>query len=184
MKRLKPRVGLRFMQIACLAFFSGDVVYDLFELSATGSPPGLVEGLHMGFECLAVVFLGISLRSGFDYERRLRSIGNDKDQTLSALRACFDDLVQARFEEWSLSQAERDVALLAFRGLRISEIAALRGTREGTVKAQMSRVMQKAGVGTRAEFLALFMDEFIELGTGSAAPSEGMRRNGEGRAGN
>jgi len=168
MQRLNPRFGLRAMQASCIAFFGGDVIWDLVELALARTLPEPIEAIHLAFEALAVCFLGISLHAGLGYERAMRSFGEDRQQRLSALRHCFDDLVRARFDAWALSTAERDVALLAFRGLRISEIAALRGTREGTVKAQMSSVMHKAGVNTRAEFLALFMDEFIELGVGSA----------------
>jgi len=181
MQRLKPRRGMRAMQLGCATFFAGDVIYDLFELASRKTIPGLVDSLHLGAESLAVGLLVASLRTGAEYERALRSLGEDKDQTLAALRASFDDLVRARFDQWALSQAERDVALLAFRGLRISEIAALRGTREGTVKAQMSSVLQKAGVKTRAEFLALFMDEFIDLGVGSAAEAAAIPCNDAGR---
>ncbi|TCO69391.1 hypothetical protein EV655_11520 [Rhodovulum euryhalinum] len=59
----------------------------------------------------------------------------------------------------------------------------MRGTREGTVKAQMSAILHKSGVKTRAEFLALFMDEFIDLGVGSAADGTAIPcRDGEHRA--
>lgn len=169
MQRLKPRFGLRAMQVSCVAFFGGDVTWDLFELSLARTLPPLSEAIHLMFEALAVGFLVASLHAGIGYERAMRRFGEDRQQRLSALRHCFDDLIRDKFEAWALSAAERDVALLAFRGLRISEIAELRGTREGTVKAQMSTVLHKAGVKTRAEFLALFMDEFIELGVGSAA---------------
>lgn len=167
MRRLKPRFAMRVMQMSCVAFFTADIAADLFLLGRTGTPPGVVEILHIVFEAMAVVFLVTSLWMGLDYERALRRLGDDKDTTLAALRACFDDLVKARFDQWALSQAERDVALLAFRGLRISEIAELRGTREGTVKAQLSSVFHKAGVTTRAEFLALFMGEFLDFGVAS-----------------
>jgi DNA-binding CsgD family transcriptional regulator len=163
------------MQVGCVGYFCGDLIYDLFELVVAERLPGLAEALHFGLEALAVGFLGVSIATGMKYERALRSLGENKDQTLSALRTSFDDLIRERFAQWSLSRAESDVALLAFRGLRISEIAALRGTREGTVKAQMSTVLHKAGVKTRAEFLAQFMDEFIELGVGSQAENRPPR---------
>jgi len=158
---------MRVMQISCLAFFSVDVSVDLFRVGHDGSPPGIVEVLHLAFEALAVFLLATSLWMGLEYEGALRRLGDHKDSTLTALRACFDDLVKDRFNQWALSDAERDVALLAFRGLRISEIADLRGTREGTVKAQMSSIFRKANVTTRAEFLALFMDEFLDIAAAS-----------------
>ncbi|WP_165905373.1 hypothetical protein [Rhodovulum euryhalinum] len=47
----------------------------------------------------------------------------------------------------------------------------------------MSAILHKSGVKTRAEFLALFMDEFIDLGVGSAADGTAIPcRDGEHRA--
>ena len=179
MRRLKPRFPMRIMQAACVAFFTVDVGADLFFLGRNGQVPGLIETFHMGVEALAVFFLVTSLWMGLEYERDLRRLGEDKDNTLAALRACFDDLIKTRFDHWALSEAERDVALLAFRGLRISEIAEMRGTREGTVKAQMSAVFHKAGVTTRAEFLALFMDEFLDFGVASTSGDGTGKRKGQ-----
>ena len=58
--------------------------------------------------------------------------------------------------------AERDIALLSLRGSRISDIAKMRNTSEGTVKAQLSAVYHKSGINTRSELLAFFMDEFLD----------------------
>ena len=43
------------------------------------------------------------------------------------------------------------MALLALKGLTIGEIAALRATREGTVKAQCAAIYRKAGVSGRPQ---------------------------------
>ena len=49
-----------------------------------------------------------------------------------------------------LSPAERDVALFQIKGLSVAEIAALRGTSEGTVKAQAAAIVR--GVSFVIEF--------------------------------
>lgn len=86
---------------------------------------------------------------------------------LHELRNDFDALLQRRFEKWGLSQAEHDVALLTVRGLKIAEIARMRATREGTIKSQLSSIFRKSGVSTRTEFVAQFIDEFLD---GTAEP--------------
>jgi hypothetical protein len=53
------------------------------------------------------------------------------------------------------------VALFAIKGLTTAEIAALRGTSEGTVKAQTNAIYRKAGVTGRPQLLSLFIDELI-----------------------
>ena len=58
-----------------------------------------------------------------------------------------------------------DVALLTIRGLSICRIAELRHTQQGTIKAQLSAIFRKAGVSSRTELLAMFMDELLDFGS-------------------
>jgi len=71
------------------------------------------------------------------------------------------DLVEDRFGEWGFTPAERDVALFALKGFSIAEIAALRDTSEGTVKAQTNAIYRKAGVSGRPQFLSLFVEDLM-----------------------
>ena len=73
----------------------------------------------------------------------------------------FLELLEEHFVRWSLTPSERDVALLSVKGLSIGEIAALRETREGTVKAQCAAVYRKAGVSGRAQLLSLFVEDLM-----------------------
>ena len=67
----------------------------------------------------------------------------------------------AQFEAWGLTAAERDVGMLALKGLDVGDIAALAGAATGTVRAQLSRVYTKAGVTGRAQFVALFVEDLL-----------------------
>ena len=176
MQRVPRHRFLDASRVFCAGFFLWDILHDLHGLRR--GTIGQAEVLHLPVEALAVVLLLVNLHIGHRHEQTLRRIDADRARTLSALRDSFDDLVRDRFAAWGLSDAERDVALLAFRGLRIGEIAEARGTREGTVKAQLSAVFRKAGVTTRAEFMALFVDEFLDIGaaSGSAEAKGGARR--------
>jgi DNA-binding CsgD family transcriptional regulator len=51
--------------------------------------------------------------------------------------------------------------MLAIKGLSIAEIAAMRQTREGTVKAQCNAIYGKAGVSGRQQLLSLFIEELM-----------------------
>ena len=59
--------------------------------------------------------------------------------------------IDARFQTWKLSEAEREVALLLLKGLSLREIASLRETSERTVRQQSLAVYRKAGLAGRAE---------------------------------
>lgn len=155
---------IRSLQSLCAGYFAFDVSYEAMLLFRGEIAESALFLLHLVFEVLAIAFLLSSFYLNRHYQTVLRRFGEHRDRTVTAFRAHFDDLISARFDEWGLSAAERDVALLSLRGLRIAEIAKARGTRDGTIKAQISAAFHKAGVGTRAEFLALFMDEFLDFG--------------------
>ena len=84
----------------------------------------------------------------------------------------FADVLTARFDEWGLTAAERDVALFALKGLSMQEIARLRATSEGTVKAQTAAIYRKAGVTGRPQLLSLFIEDMMgaDVPTGPANP--------------
>lgn len=56
----------------------------------------------------------------------------------------------------ALSEAEREVAGLAIRGLSNAEIAEARGTRVRTVANQMASIFQRLRVASRQELAARF----------------------------
>lgn len=72
-----------------------------------------------------------------------------------------------QFETWGLTSSERDVAILSLKGLKISEIAEYRNSREGTIKAHLNAIFRKADVSSRTELLATCLESFIDLGTAS-----------------
>lgn len=82
---------------------------------------------------------------------------------LAGVRNEFSGLVDRRFQEWHLSPAETEVALLTIKGLRISDIADIRDCHEGTVKSHLTAIFKKSGVSSRPELLSRFVDDFLEL---------------------
>jgi hypothetical protein len=51
---------------------------------------------------------------------------------------------------------------VAIKGLDVAEIAALRGSAQGTVRAQLTRIYAKAGTTSQTGLIALFMEELID----------------------
>lgn len=148
-------------------FFFQDVIVDLRDHFASGQGYSDGELIHLVFEAIAVVVLLFGILAMRQYTAMLTAENERKKTQLSALKEDFDDLIVRRFEQWGLTGAERDVALLLLRGLNTADIAKMRSTSVGTVKVQSHNVFQKAGVTSRVEFMSLFMDEFIDVGLGS-----------------
>jgi DNA-binding CsgD family transcriptional regulator len=70
-------------------------------------------------------------------------------------------VLNKRFDDWSLTEAERHVAVLSIKGFSIAEIANLRQTAQGTTKAQAAAVYRKADVSGRLQLLSLFLDDLM-----------------------
>lgn len=69
--------------------------------------------------------------------------------------------IEQEFDNWQLTIAEREIALLLLKGLRLKEIADSRGTSERTVRQQAQAVYKKAGLEGRSELAAFFIEDFM-----------------------
>ena len=157
MRQSWPILSIFLIQAVCAVFFVSDILSSLFgiythpiswesrELLEIGAAIGLVLGLFLGALAL----------------RRTLKQRNIAEERLRRASGAFMDLLEERFVEWNLTPAERDVALFAIKGMSTAEIAGLRSTSEGTVKAQTNAIYRKAGVSGRPQLLSLFIDDLM-----------------------
>jgi DNA-binding CsgD family transcriptional regulator len=140
------------VQVMAGVFFLGDVIAD--EMADGWSAHLYLEALVAAALCGGLAVSATALRAAHE---QIRS----QEQALAAAAGALHDVVEAQFEAWGLTAAERDVGMLALKGLDVGDIAALRGAASGTVRAQLSRVYTKAGVTGRAQFVALFVEDLL-----------------------
>ncbi len=69
--------------------------------------------------------------------------------------------INEQFDDWCLSQAEKEVAMLLIKGLSTKELAYCRGTSEKTVRQQASQIYAKANLDNRAELAAFFLEDLL-----------------------
>lgn len=158
------------IQLICGIVLVFDVGGEIHVEWLRGRPFAGMSRLHLIVETLATVLLFIGFALTLALIRTLRRAEEIKSHLLGSLRGQFDVILHERFTRWHLSTAETDIALLSLRGLKISQIAEARHTREGTIKSQLSTIFRKSGVSTRTEFLALFMEEFLDHSANSPGP--------------
>lgn len=146
---------LRDMVLSVLGIYYEPLAWQYLEYLDIGAAVGLVAGIALGGKMLAQ-----SLRQRHQAEEKLRRA-----------KTAFAELAEQRFRDWGLSPAEREVALFSIKGLSVAEIAGLRGTSDGTIKAQAAAVYRKAGVGNRHQLLSLFIEDMFdpEMMAGAAA---------------
>lgn len=156
------------VQVLCAAFFLYDILitllglpiapinWQLYEFVEIGAATGLIFG---------VVASAVALRRSRRDQARMES-------RLRAASGAFMELVEDSFDEWGLTPAERDVALFAIKGMSTQEIAAMRATSEGTVKAQTNAIYRKAGVAGRPQLISLFIEDLMDGGLSKASAAK------------
>lgn len=142
------------LQALACAFFMADLVGDV-----------LTEGIgsHLVIEGMAATALLVAVVLGALQVRSLIAAALRDEAAVAAAQGALADLIALRFAEWQLTAAEADVALFALKGCDIAQIAGLRGSAAGTVRAQLARVYAKAGVDSQSGLIAQFLEELIAL---------------------
>jgi DNA-binding CsgD family transcriptional regulator len=153
-------VALALQSLAAVFF-----VADVFEDLRAGAAPA-----HMILEILVTLALILGIVAGFVALRQTMAHLREQDQALATASGALMQVIAQQFSDWGLTAAESDVAHLALKGLDIADIATLRGTAPGTVRAQLTRIYAKAGVTGRAQFAAWFVEDLMTEGL-PAAPA-------------
>jgi DNA-binding NarL/FixJ family response regulator len=151
----------------------------IFAMIMTGAAVDLIMdnpeawlSVHVVFELsLFVVSLGAALYLGRGWYRSTRSVGRlelqleerkaERDQWKRNAERLLEDLsaaIGAQFDAWSLTDAERETALMVLRGYSHKRIAKLTSRSERTVRQHAVAVYRKSGLAGRAELAAFFME--------------------------
>lgn len=148
-------IAILAVQVTTAVFFLANIVtsvigfapvsWQISEIIELGAALGLMLGIVLG---------ALALRRS---HVRLEYV----EDRLRAASGAFLELLEERFAQWGLTPAERDVALFTIKGLSTSEIAALRATSEGTVKAQTAAIYRKAEVSGRAQLMSHFIEDLM-----------------------
>lgn len=138
----------------CAAIFASDAISDLFYKSD--------QDWHDAIEIIAsvglVLAMGLEARNLFDLLQRKSNL----ERTLKSASMAVHAVIESKFSEWSFSPSERDVAGLLVKGLSTAEIAKVRGTAEGTVKAQLNAIYRKADARSRSDLMSQILDAMID----------------------
>ncbi len=94
-------------------------------------------------------------------KKLLREIAEGLKQKSEVFVEGLSSHIDRTFNEWSFSDAERDIALFLLKGLSPKKIAEIRGSSEKTVRHQISSIYKKAKLNGREEFTAFFLEDLL-----------------------
>ena len=143
------------VQAASAAFFAADWLADM---AAVGR---LAATWHLAIELLATLSLVVAIAVEARVLARLLRREAHMIRSLSAAARGLHDLMEEHFAAWRLTPAEQDVATFLIKGADIAEIARLRGSAEGTVKAHLNAIYRKAGVSGRPALVSLLLEDLM-----------------------
>ena len=167
MTRAGAYLALLLVQFVCASFFAADILLSVVGIYPVPLAWTTREMMEVG--ALVGLLLGL-IFGGLLVWRAFADLGR-AEARLERANAAFIDLLAARFDEWGLTAAERDVALFAIKGLTVQDIARLRETSEGTVKAQTAAIYRKANVSGRPQLLSLFIEDLMGAERREIVPS-------------
>ena len=144
------------LQAACCAYFLMDLLWDTLWPTNFN---WLAENDFIEAAVTIALFLSLFFTAG--ELRQMLKRQNKLDDQIKVASGAFTEVLEARFHDWSLTSAEREVAILAIKGFSIAEMAGLRDTKQGTIKAQCASVYRKADVAGRVQLLSVFLDDLL-----------------------
>lgn len=138
------------LQLGCALVFIFDIIEEL---------PS--RNVHTLVEAVAVLALIVGAVLAMRELRKLLARNARVERELSAASGALQVVIEQHFDQWGLTTAERDVALLSIKGMNNAEISRMRNTREGTIKAQLAAIYRKAAVSSRADLISAVIEDLI-----------------------
>lgn len=99
-------------------------------------------------------------RLAVDLEAARREAARFREEARTALQG-LGEAIDRQFERWALTPAEREVGLLLLKGLSHKDVAVARSTSETTIRQQALAVYRKAGLRSRSELSAFFLEDLL-----------------------
>ena len=160
--------------------FSSGVFIALFVISAVDISHDFQDFGHMNAHIWVEMFMGLLSLMAFtviwfsirQQGKTLETVNEDLTQVQQELEETshkvqrlaeeFSKMVLQQFEDWQLTETEKEVGLLLLKGLSTGEIAEIRETKEKTVRQQASNLYKKAGLAGRHELAAYFFEDLLQ----------------------
>ena len=167
MPGFQPKETLLALIFLCFVLLSGvDLALDFSE--GTDFAHIAQEAVILTLSLMALAWLLLDLRRHAIEIEKLRNeitgaqqpVPRPENYILEA-KSSLSHVIARQFDDWRLTDSEKEVGWLLLKGLSLKEIATLRETLEKTVRQQASAIYKKAGLPGRHAFAAWFIEDAL-----------------------
>ena len=158
--------GLAVLFAAIAALAALDLIADLGE--GTSTRHVLLEGGSVAVGLGGAVWMAFRhralAREARTLSRHLEASRADAARWREEARDLITGLgaaIDRQLDQWGLSPAEKEIALLLLKGLSHKEVAEVRGVSEATVRQQARSIYKKAGLEGRHDLAAFFLEDLL-----------------------
>lgn len=145
------------VQVACAGMFVISLALSVLGVQRSGISWQMREALEIAASLGLIIGTIIGVRAIFQARRSQIKA----EEALRSASGAFATVVDEKFNRWGLTKAEHAVAWLVVKGFSTRETADLRGTSEGTIKAQCNAIYRKVGVTGRAQLLSFLVEDLL-----------------------
>lgn len=147
-------------------------------LDATGIAIELSETLGLAAVIAAITWLGFK-----HYEMRRERAALTLDlvqshaenvmwrETSRAQMEGVRNAIDAQFDTWRFTPAEKEIASLILKGCSHKQIAEMRRSSDSTVRQHAQSIYRKSGLESRSELAAYFLDAILQTSDTRSAPA-------------
>ena len=150
-------LALLALQAISATFFLGELWTEVLGLRTTPIPYEYQEIIQV----LASFALVTGVITTFAFIRRTQRDMARMQRQIDVASGNYVSQLQSLYEEWGLSQSERDVTTYVMKGFSNAEVAELRGTSPATVKSQLNSIYRKSGCANRQQLISFLVEDML-----------------------
>ncbi len=145
------------LQAMSASFFLGELWTEVLGLRTTPIPYAWQEVIQL----LASFALVTGVVTTFAFIRRTQRDMARLQRQIDVASGNYATQLRTLFDDWELSQSERDVTTYVMKGFSNAEVAELRGTTTATVKSQLNSIYRKSGCANRQQLISFLVEDLL-----------------------
>lgn len=162
----RQKLGIFLILLLLVVAWAFDAIEDVTH--GSGLTHIIIEGVIVIL--IAIWFATIAARyfasrvQGNKIRTELTNVRQDLEkyrQETAHLAKGLSQKIDQQLDQWQMTKAEKEVALLLLKGFSNKEISNIRGTAEKTTVQQVSAIYEKSGIHHRSEFAAFFLEDLL-----------------------